>query len=72
MFDIGTLTRILVAHSRFVNFYGQTGARVTNDRTRHDYEPKRTYTMKTLFIFLFYTPEFYLKGTYSPRSSVAY
>jgi len=50
--------------SRYVNFYGQKGARLTNDQTIYDNQPKRTYLIKTLSIFLFYAPELHLRGVY--------
>jgi hypothetical protein len=53
-----------VASSRFINFYGQRGARLTSDQTIYGVQPKRTWLIKTLSIFLFYTPELYLRGTY--------
>ena len=52
----------LSADSRYVNFYGQKGARLTNDQTIYDNQPKRTYLIKTLSIFLFYAPELHLRG----------
>jgi hypothetical protein len=56
-----------VASSRFINFYGQKGARLTNDQTIYGVEPKRTYLIKTLSIFLFYAPELHLRGTHGRR-----
>ena len=53
----------LVAFSRFINFYGQRGARLTNDQTIYGLQPKRTYLIKTLSILLFYAPELHLRGT---------
>ena len=51
-------------HSRYVNFYGQKGARLFNNQTIYGYRPKRTYLIRTLSIFLFYAPELHLKGTH--------
>ena len=53
----------LAADSRFVNFYGQEGARLSNDQTIYGFRPNRTYLIKTLSIFLFYAPELHLRGT---------
>ena len=52
----------LPADSRYVNFYGQKGARLTNDQTIYDNQPKRTYLIKTLSVFFFYAPELHLRG----------
>ena len=58
----------MAADARYVNFYGQEGARLTNDQTIYGRQPKRTYLIKTLSIFCFYTPELHLKGTHGdPR-----
>ena len=54
----------LSVDSRFVNFYGQKGARLTNDQTIYDNQPNRTYLIKTLSIFLFYAPELHLRGVH--------
>ena len=56
-----------VASSRFINFYGQRGARLTNDQTIYGVQPKRTYLIKTLSILLFYAPELHLRGTHGRR-----
>jgi len=53
-----------VATSRFINFYGQKGARLTNDQTIYGFQPTRTYLIKTLSFFLFYAPELHLRGTH--------
>ena len=63
----GALTVSLAVDSRFVNFYGQNGARLTNDQTIYGYKPKRTYLIKTLSFFLFYAPELHLRGTHGLR-----
>ena len=52
------------AYSRYINFYGQKGARLTNDQTIYGFEPKRTYLIKTLSVFFFYAPELHLRGGY--------
>ena len=52
----------LPVDSRYVNFYGQKGARLTNDQTIYDNQPKRTYLIKTLSVFFFYAPELHLRG----------
>ena len=57
----------MAAYSRYVNFYGQKGARLTNDQTIYGFRPKRTYLIKTLSILLFYAPELHLRGTHSRR-----
>ena len=57
----------LVADSRYVNFYGQKGARLTSDQTIYGLSPMRTYLIKTLSIFLFYAPELHLRGMHGPR-----
>jgi len=51
-----------VTYSRYINFYGQKGARLTNDQTIYGYQPKRTYLIKILSIFFFYAPELHLGG----------
>ena len=56
--------RVFTAYSRYINFYGQKGARLTNDQTIYGYQPKRTYLIKTLSIFFFYAPELHLAGTH--------
>ena len=53
----------LIVSSRYINFYGQEGARLTNDQTIYGFQPNRTYLIKTLSIFLFYAPELHLRGT---------
>jgi len=63
----GSSRRFLTAHSRFANFYGQNGARLTNDQTIYGFQPKRTYLIKLLSIFLFYAPELHLRGTRGRR-----
>ena len=57
----------LSADSRYVNFYGQKGARLTNDQTIYDYQPKRTYLIKTLSVLFFYAPELHLRGMHGFR-----
>ena len=54
----------LVATSRFINFYGQKGVRLTNDQTIYGFQPTRTWLIKTLSIFLFYAPELHLRGAH--------
>lgn len=49
-------------HARYINFYGQEGARLTNDQSIYDVQPTRTYLIKILSFLFFYTPELYLKG----------
>jgi len=48
--------------ARFVNFYGEKGARLTTDQTIYDNQPNRTYLIKTLSIFFFYAPDLHLRG----------
>jgi hypothetical protein len=62
----GRLPDHLVAYFRYLNFYGQKGARLGSDQTIYGHQPKRTYLIKTLSIF-FYAPELHLKGTYCRR-----
>lgn len=54
----------MVASSRYMNFYGQKGARLTNDQTIYGFQPKRTYLIRVLSIFFFYAPELHLRGTH--------
>ena len=56
-----------VANSRYINFHGQRGARLTNDQTIYGYQPRRTYLIKILSILFFYAPELHLKGTHDRR-----
>jgi hypothetical protein len=56
-----------VAFSRFINFYGQRGARLTNDQTIYGAKPKRTWLIKILSILLFQAPEMHLRGTHGRR-----
>ena len=44
----------LLVSSRYINFHGHKGARLTSDQTIYGHQPKRTYLIKTLSIFLFY------------------
>jgi len=55
------------AYFRYINFYGQKGARLTNDQTIYGFKPSRTHLIKTLSIFLFYAPELHLRGTHGHR-----
>lgn len=48
--------------SRFLNFYGQRGARLTNDQTIYVSQQKRTLLIKASCVFLFYVPDLYLRG----------
>jgi len=53
---------LLTAYFRYVNFYGQKGARLANDQTIYGFLPKRTYLIKAFSILLFYAPELHLRG----------
>lgn len=53
-----------VVYARYLNFYGQKGARLTTDQTIYGTQSKRTYLIKTLSIFFFYAPEVHLRGMY--------
>lgn len=58
---VGRLMSFFV-FSRYINFYGQKGARLTTDQTIYGFRPKRTYLIKTMSILLFFAPESHLKG----------
>lgn len=49
-------------YARYLNFFGQKGARLTNDQTIYGTQPKRTYLIKTMSVLLFSAPEVHLKG----------
>lgn len=49
-------------YTRYLNFYGQRGARLANDQTIYGAQPKRTPLIKSLSIFFFYAPELHLRG----------
>ena len=49
--------------SRYINFHGQKGARLTNYQTIYGFRPTRTYLIKTFSILFFYAPELHLRGT---------
>jgi len=51
-----------ITYSRYINFYGQTGARLANDQTIYGSQPKRTYLVKVLSVLFFYAPELHLRG----------
>ena len=52
----------LLVSSRYINFHGHKGARLTSDQTIYGHQPRRTRLIKTLSVFFFYAPESYLKG----------
>ena len=60
------------AFSRYINFYGQRGARLANDQTIYDYRPRRTYLIKLLSVLFFYAPELHLRGTRGRHALLLY
>ena len=62
----------MVASSRYMNFYGQRGARLTNDQTIYGYEPRRTRLIRFLSILFFYAPELHLRGTHDRHVLLRY
>lgn len=58
---VGRLMSFFI-YARYLNFYGQKGARLTTDQTIYGTQSKRTYLIKTLSIFFFYAPEVHLRG----------
>lgn len=58
---VGRLMSFFV-FTRYINFYGQRGARLTNDQTIYGVQPHRTYLIKSLSILFFYAPELHLRG----------